>query len=164
MAAFSGCILSSPFPFPTSRISSFPRSKDPAPLACVTVKKSGVSTDPQENYPHQSPLHTIIASDNGSSASNSATQGNTSTSPNPSPRRRYGWESELVSDDDEGSLTLKDYFQQSKQMLRSDGGPPRWFSPLECASWSQQSPLLLFLPGYGVLSPPFQTLYYFCGV
>ncbi|CAK7328372.1 unnamed protein product [Dovyalis caffra] len=28
-----------------------------------------------------------------------------------------------------------------------DGGPPRWFSPLECGSRSDNSPLLLFLPG-----------------
>ncbi|KAL7257182.1 hypothetical protein ACSBR1_010999 [Camellia fascicularis] len=33
-------------------------------------------------------------------------------------------------------------------MIRSnDGGPPRWFSPLECRSRSNDSPLLLFLPG-----------------
>ncbi|GMP29765.1 hypothetical protein CsSME_00004736 [Camellia sinensis var. sinensis] len=32
-------------------------------------------------------------------------------------------------------------------MIRSnDGGPPRWFSPLECRSRSNDSPLLLFLP------------------
>ncbi|KAL6958195.1 hypothetical protein U1Q18_047998 [Sarracenia purpurea var. burkii] len=46
------------------------------------------------------------------------------------------------------SLTLKDYFEQSKDMIKSnDGGPPRWFSPLECGSRSKNSPLLLFLPG-----------------
>ncbi|CAL5370320.1 unnamed protein product [Camellia sinensis] len=33
-------------------------------------------------------------------------------------------------------------------MIRSnDGGPPRWFSPLECRTRSNDSPLLLFLPG-----------------
>ncbi|KAJ0052828.1 hypothetical protein Pint_03071 [Pistacia integerrima] len=27
---------------------------------------------------------------------------------------------------------LKDYFEESKDLIKSDGGPPRWFSPLEC--------------------------------
>ncbi|KAJ9683194.1 hypothetical protein PVL29_018968 [Vitis rotundifolia] len=43
--------------------------------------------------------------------------------------------------------SLKDYFEQSKDLIRSDGGPPRWFSPLECGSPLDSSPLLLFLPG-----------------
>ncbi|KAJ0472559.1 putative serine aminopeptidase, S33, alpha/Beta hydrolase [Helianthus annuus] len=43
---------------------------------------------------------------------------------------------------------LQDYFQQSKYLLtKSDGGPPRWLSPLECASCFHNSPLLLTLPG-----------------
>lgn len=45
------------------------------------------------------------------------------------------------------SLSLKDYFEQSEYLFRSDGGPPRWFSPLECASRLNNSPLLLSLPG-----------------
>ncbi|KAI3721960.1 hypothetical protein L2E82_32980 [Cichorium intybus] len=32
-------------------------------------------------------------------------------------------------------ITLKDYFEQSRDLLiKLDGGPPRWFSPLECGS------------------------------
>ncbi|PSS30306.1 Acyltransferase-like protein [Actinidia chinensis var. chinensis] len=46
-----------------------------------------------------------------------------------------------------GLLKLKDYLEQSKDMIRSEGGPPRWFSPLECGSRLNNSPLLLFLPG-----------------
>ncbi|KAH9791719.1 AB hydrolase-1 domain-containing protein [Citrus sinensis] len=45
---------------------------------------------------------------------------------------------------------LKDYFDEAERVIRSsssDGGPPRWFSPLECGPHSPQSPLLLFLPG-----------------
>ncbi|XP_024951390.1 phytyl ester synthase 2, chloroplastic-like isoform X2 [Citrus sinensis] len=46
---------------------------------------------------------------------------------------------------------LKDYFDEAERMIRSssssDGGPPRWFSPLECGPHSPHSPLLLFLPG-----------------
>ncbi|KAI3500946.1 hypothetical protein L1887_36775 [Cichorium endivia] len=45
-------------------------------------------------------------------------------------------------------ISLKDYFQQSRDLLiKSDGGPPRWFSPLECGSRLTNSPLLLSLPG-----------------
>ncbi|XP_044501963.1 acyltransferase-like protein At1g54570, chloroplastic isoform X4 [Mangifera indica] len=43
--------------------------------------------------------------------------------------------------------SLKDFFDESKDFIKSDGGPPRWFSPLECGSRSYGSPLLLFLPG-----------------
>ena len=43
--------------------------------------------------------------------------------------------------------SLQDYFEQSKDFVRSDGGPPRWFSPLECRTRLENSPLLLFLPG-----------------
>ncbi|KAI8533368.1 hypothetical protein RHMOL_Rhmol10G0003800 [Rhododendron molle] len=47
------------------------------------------------------------------------------------------------------SFGLKDYYEQSIGMMRSDdGGPPRWFSPLECGAPSSDSPLLLFLPGF----------------
>jgi hypothetical protein len=45
--------------------------------------------------------------------------------------------------------SLRDYFERSKELLsRSDGGPPRWFTPLECGPPMTNSPLLLFLPGY----------------
>lgn len=48
----------------------------------------------------------------------------------------------------DGCLTLKDYFDQSAEFIRrSDGGPPRWFSPLECGVRLENSPLLLYLPG-----------------
>ncbi|KAL9331182.1 hypothetical protein ACSQ67_000792 [Phaseolus vulgaris] len=40
-----------------------------------------------------------------------------------------------------------EYLEQSKELIGPDGGPPRWFSPLECASQLDNSPLLLFLPG-----------------
>ncbi|XP_027916532.1 acyltransferase-like protein At3g26840, chloroplastic isoform X2 [Vigna unguiculata] len=41
----------------------------------------------------------------------------------------------------------KEYLEQSKELIVPDGGPPRWFSPLECAWRLDNSPLLLFLPG-----------------
>ena len=42
---------------------------------------------------------------------------------------------------------MKDYVERSKELIRSDGGPPRWFTPLECGPPLNNSPLLLFLPG-----------------
>ncbi|KAK9120175.1 hypothetical protein Scep_018268 [Stephania cephalantha] len=43
-------------------------------------------------------------------------------------------------------LSVKDYLERSKELIRSDGGPPRWFSPLECGARWESSPLLLYLP------------------
>ncbi|KAK9053950.1 hypothetical protein SSX86_025025 [Deinandra increscens subsp. villosa] len=43
---------------------------------------------------------------------------------------------------------LTEYLEQSRDLLmKSDGGPPRWVSPLECGSRFDKSPLLLSLPG-----------------
>ncbi|KAH7577148.1 hypothetical protein JRO89_XS01G0212400 [Xanthoceras sorbifolium] len=59
--------------------------------------------------------------------------------------RRVGVE---VSEEPERNRkSLKDYFGEVKDLIRSDGGPPRWFSPLESRSHTPDSPLLLFLPG-----------------
>lgn len=42
----------------------------------------------------------------------------------------------------------KEYLEQAKELIgAADGGPPRWFSPLECGSRLDNSPLMLFLPG-----------------
>ncbi|CAK8542688.1 unnamed protein product [Lathyrus sativus] len=41
----------------------------------------------------------------------------------------------------------KEYLEQAKELIEEDGGPPRWFSPLECGSQLENSPLMLFLPG-----------------
>ncbi|KDO46463.1 hypothetical protein CISIN_1g0416412mg, partial [Citrus sinensis] len=53
----------------------------------------------------------------------------------------------VEGDWEESRKSLKDYFDEAKDMIRSDGGPPRWFSPLECGAHSPDSPLLLYLPG-----------------
>lgn len=42
---------------------------------------------------------------------------------------------------------LKDYIDEAKDMIKSDGGPPRWFTPVECRSHTSDSPLLFYLPG-----------------
>ncbi|TYH99540.1 hypothetical protein ES332_A11G073500v1 [Gossypium tomentosum] len=54
---------------------------------------------------------------------------------------------EKLPEFEEDKKWLKDYFEECKEMIRSDGGPPRWFSPLECSSFTlPDCPLLLFLP------------------
>lgn len=44
-------------------------------------------------------------------------------------------------------VSVKDYLDRAQDFIRSDGGPPRWFCPLECGSPPKDAPLLLFLPG-----------------
>ncbi|KAG6750593.1 hypothetical protein POTOM_045091 [Populus tomentosa] len=46
-----------------------------------------------------------------------------------------------------GTKTIKDYFDGAKEMTRPDGGPPRWFCPIERGQPLKCSPTLLFLPG-----------------
>jgi hypothetical protein len=60
---------------------------------------------------------------------------------------------QVLYDDGFGSLTVKDYFTGAKVLCRDDGGPPRWFSPVECGHPAvDQAPLLLFFPGACVSS------------
>lgn len=44
-------------------------------------------------------------------------------------------------------LSVKDYLDRALDFIRPDGGPSRWFCPLECGSPPKDAPLLLFLPG-----------------
>ncbi|KAI9177731.1 hypothetical protein LWI28_018557 [Acer negundo] len=52
-----------------------------------------------------------------------------------------------VEESERNGKSLKAYFDEAKDFIRSDAGPPRWFSPLESGSHTPDSPLLLFLPG-----------------
>lgn len=54
---------------------------------------------------------------------------------------------EPLWDDGYGTVTVKDYFDATEEMIKPDGGPPRWFSPLACNRPLKDSPILLFLPG-----------------
>lgn len=56
-------------------------------------------------------------------------------------------EIELLWDDGYGSKSVKDYFAAAKEILKPDGGPPRWFSPVDCGQPVEDAPTLLFLPG-----------------
>lgn len=55
---------------------------------------------------------------------------------------------EVLYDDGFGSVTMKDYWEAVRAMPKDDGGPPRWFCPVECGRPEvDRSPLLLVLPG-----------------
>ncbi|XP_022719246.1 acyltransferase-like protein At1g54570, chloroplastic isoform X2 [Durio zibethinus] len=56
-------------------------------------------------------------------------------------------ELEVLWDDGYGTNTVKDYLYEAKDMIKNDGGPPRWFCPIECGRPIKDSPVLLFLPG-----------------
>ena len=43
--------------------------------------------------------------------------------------------------------SLSDFLEEARDFVGDVDGPPRWFSPLECDSQAQGSPLLLFIPG-----------------
>lgn len=50
-------------------------------------------------------------------------------------------------DDGYGSQSVKDYLDLAKDIIKPDGGPPRWFSPISCGAPLKDSPILFFLPG-----------------
>lgn len=55
---------------------------------------------------------------------------------------------EALYDDGFGGVTVKNYFAAARAVSRDDGGPPRWFCPVECGRpVVEDAPLLLFLPG-----------------
>lgn len=55
---------------------------------------------------------------------------------------------DVLYDDGFGSVTMNEYLTTVRAMLKNDGGPPRWFCPVECGRPKVESaPLLLFLPG-----------------
>ncbi|KAK9292609.1 hypothetical protein L1049_020584 [Liquidambar formosana] len=56
-------------------------------------------------------------------------------------------ELEVLYDDGFGTESVKDYLDVAKEMIKPDGGPPRWFCPVECGRPLKDSPTLLFLPG-----------------
>ncbi|XP_068659847.1 phytyl ester synthase 1, chloroplastic-like [Aristolochia californica] len=54
---------------------------------------------------------------------------------------------DLFYDDGYGSTSVIDYLDVAKDLVTKDGGPPRWFCPVECGAPIKGAPLLLFLPG-----------------
>ncbi|WCJ42751.1 Esterase/lipase/thioesterase family protein [Euphorbia peplus] len=56
-------------------------------------------------------------------------------------------ELKLFWDDGYGTKTVKDYLEESREIIQHDAGPPRWFCPVECGQPLKNSPVLLYLPG-----------------
>ncbi|KAH9688392.1 Acyltransferase-like protein [Citrus sinensis] len=56
-------------------------------------------------------------------------------------------ELEVLWDDGYGTDSVKDYLDAAKEIIKPDGGPPRWFCPVDCGRPLKGSPTLLFLPG-----------------
>ncbi|CAN4111230.1 unnamed protein product [Withania somnifera] len=54
---------------------------------------------------------------------------------------------EPLWDDGYGTQTVKDYLELGLKIIKPDGGPPRWFTPISAGPPLKDSPLLLFLPG-----------------
>ncbi|GAV64222.1 DAGAT domain-containing protein/Abhydrolase_6 domain-containing protein [Cephalotus follicularis] len=54
---------------------------------------------------------------------------------------------DVLWDDGFNTQSVKDYLDAAKDMVWLDGGPPRWFCPVECGQPLKDSPVLLFLPG-----------------
>ncbi|XP_015057468.1 acyltransferase-like protein At1g54570, chloroplastic isoform X1 [Solanum pennellii] len=54
---------------------------------------------------------------------------------------------ETLWDDGYGTQTVKDYLEIGSEIIKPDGGPPRWFTPISAGPPLEDSPLLLFLPG-----------------
>ncbi|KAI3692046.1 hypothetical protein L6452_31855 [Arctium lappa] len=50
-------------------------------------------------------------------------------------------------DDGYGTQTVKDFTEISMDLIKCDGGPPRWFCPVACGLPLNDSPVLLYLPG-----------------
>lgn len=71
---------------------------------------------------------------------------------------------EMLYDEGYGSASVMDYFDVARQLIRPDGGPPRWFCPVECGRPIAGAPVLLFLPGnnccfaFSVISPSISVM------
>ncbi|KAI3960155.1 hypothetical protein MKW98_016879 [Papaver atlanticum] len=57
-------------------------------------------------------------------------------------------ELEALWDDGYGTRSIQDYLDMSRETIeKADGGPPRWFCPVECGNPIKDSPVLFFLAG-----------------
>ncbi|OIT20888.1 PREDICTED: acyltransferase-like protein At1g54570, chloroplastic isoform X1 [Nicotiana attenuata] len=54
---------------------------------------------------------------------------------------------EPLWDDGYGTQTVKDFLEIGSDIIKPDGGPPRWFTPISAGPPLKDSPLLLYLPG-----------------
>lgn len=136
MAAASGCFFASRLS-PAIRRHSYPALPGALPPAVSSTRRLAISTAEQlssASAPGPSPAGGSIR--NGKLQKGGEPSGGAVASP---------------FMEDEGSegegKRLEDFFNLAEDLIRSDGGPPRWFSPPECASQLNNYPLLLYLPG-----------------
>ncbi|XP_055803121.1 phytyl ester synthase 2, chloroplastic-like isoform X2 [Solanum dulcamara] len=120
-----------------------------AAISTGTYKSAGVS--PFLQY-RNSCLRFTSARFKIASATATATTGRSAASIDQQPPTVPMWSNSITDStklEQPTTLIMKDYMEWSKDMIASgsDGGPPRWFSPLECAAPMKDSPLLLYLPG-----------------
>ncbi|CAI9290641.1 unnamed protein product [Lactuca saligna] len=54
---------------------------------------------------------------------------------------------EVLWDDGFGSQSGEDFYKLAVDIIKPDGGPPRWFCPISCGTPLKDSPVLLYLPG-----------------
>ncbi|KAK3039122.1 hypothetical protein RJ639_028868 [Escallonia herrerae] len=121
---------------------------------CIAYLKEKRKNDPYRNILPRSIFRAIHGK---LFLSTPATLRQSAVSTEQEPSASYSTNGRLEKESETGTTTkthevvepfyLSDYFEQSKQLIRSDGGPPRWFSPLECGARLDNAPLLLFLPG-----------------
>ncbi|KAL4637357.1 hypothetical protein ACB092_03G071700 [Castanea dentata] len=78
-------------------------------------------------------------------------QGNGHLRPKAEEKRRVNDEAletlKPLWNDGYGTETVRDFFDMAKDIVKHDGGPPRWFCPVSCGRPLKDSPILLFLPG-----------------
>lgn len=123
---------------PTSSSSSSSGRSKFNPISIPSRRLAAASTD-------HTP--TILTAANIASGRSSEKEAHTTTTTSASETKRQAGQEEHKFDAEDQGLSLKDYFEQAKDFISSDGGPPRWFSPLGGGSRLDDSPLLLFLPG-----------------
>uniref|UniRef100_A0ACD5TN16 Uncharacterized protein n=1 Tax=Avena sativa TaxID=4498 RepID=A0ACD5TN16_AVESA len=126
---------------PSSMLKFKPASSMSSSIAPHTILRPfGVS--PAGRYPGRHARSRFRAS--------SAEAVNWDKKPESSKRQKKGEETRLVvlCDDGFGSVTMKDYLEAVRALPKDDGGPPRWFCPVDCGQpVVRNAPLLLFLPG-----------------
>ncbi|KAK4774739.1 hypothetical protein SAY86_009674 [Trapa natans] len=138
MAVPSACFLASGLS-PAIRRRSYPalRGSPTRPSALSSTRRFDVSTAEQiSSAPTPDPSPSGGSVQNGRLRKDGELSGGAVASP-------Y-MEDEGLEAEGKG---LDDFFSLAEDLIRSDSGPPRWFSPLECAKSLDNSPLLLYLPG-----------------
>lgn len=86
--------------------------------------------------------------DNPARVSTSARETEVSSSPSVNGENAKSYNGlSVLYDDGFGAASVKDYFAAAKEIVRPDGGPPRWFCPVEAGQPINDAPVLFFLPG-----------------